>query len=703
MVSFAFIVVALIVSPVFGRSLDAPPSPVSVEKESKPYTKSLVAPTAPHPFSPINTPEKFKNHERSSHSLHARLFHPSPFPSYHAPFGRTANNTRNATSYQQFQQDVLSNDTVNASFINGTGSRVSGFKPATTYTTSKQFASVTPQRQSSITPIPLPTSQPGSNATGNTYYPPAFSYEGNASNPVLWKARPTPKFGYTRNGGRRDMSQPHQFVNMNVIFHGNRSAVDLESTDGVQDIDCKKTQWHIRTKDQAHLDVARSWPQDVILVTGSFCGVAATRKLIEVHELSFLEPDTIVATGKMGYLNNGFPASSISVEFGHHKPTASHSRVTPKTVVSPQSTKDGYEGRVLRQHNQKRNLWGGVKSKFGSAESDVHSHVTSAISHVSTIESSIQSKVTSDVESAASAHFSTSKPMHIQVPKATPTDASPWGSAGKKLASVESIDIWDLGIQVNGIMELGGGFTADLAHIGRNGWASAYMFMNGSDWNFDIPLGLDFRGNNVHYENTNLSIGEPIDFCEEIGCVAIQDVFEIGSTLQMNLNASIDVKSSGKINMGTNFSYAAPAVSWGPASPNASGFGPSNKQKWFNVSDGSIQVTGGIGVDFVQFNGLKIQKYKEADFYVQIVDGVSLVTTVADQQKGPSKPRRDVSVREHPKDILARELSRRDTCAGVGISLALDEEIMLQADAGPFNGGKNLFATQVPLYSTCFS
>ncbi|KAF2234238.1 hypothetical protein EV356DRAFT_502575 [Viridothelium virens] len=28
---------------------------------------------------------------------------------------------------------------------------------------------------------------------------------------------------------------------------------------------------------------------------------------------------------------------------------------------------------------------------------------------------------------------------------------------------------------------------------------------------------------------------------------------------------------------------------------------------------------------------------------------------------------------------------------------------MLQADAGPFNGGATLFATQIPLYSTCIS
>ncbi|KAL9079509.1 MAG: hypothetical protein Q9157_001621 [Trypethelium eluteriae] len=592
-------------------------------------------------------------------------------------------------------KDALSSDRANATLRNSTGLDGPESGPNKNHVASLPFAKVTPQEQSSITPTPLPTSQPGSNTTQNTYFQPAFSHGANPSNPTSWKSQPTPNFAYTRNGGRRDMSQQHQFVNMNVGFHGNRTAVDLESTDGAQQIDCNETHWRIQTKDKAHFDVAMSWPHDVILVTGSFCETGETRRLIEVQELSFPEPSVIVANGKPGFLNNGLPVSTVSVEFGNHRPSDSSSALTPIATAPTQPAAQPDQPGPSTVYNKRgwfKSEWSKATSHIGSAASVVTSHVESAAS-----------VVTSHVEAAASLHGSTSKSMHIQVPKATPTGTSPFSTTGNKLASFHGMDVWDLGMQVNGGIELGGGFTADLAHIGKKGWASAYMFMHGSDWNFDFPLGLEFQGTNEHYENTNLTIGEPIDLCAEFGCIAVQDIFEIGSFLQMNLNATIDVKTSGKINMGTKYSYAAPQVYWGTDSQNATGFEPSNREKWFNVSDGSIQVSGGLGLDFVQLNGLKITKVKEADFYVQIVDGVSVAATVTKEQKGSSKSRRDISAREHPKDVLARELAKRDTCPGLGVKLELDEALMLQADAGPFNGGATLFATQIPLYSTCIS
>ncbi|KAL9091421.1 MAG: hypothetical protein Q9165_004807 [Trypethelium subeluteriae] len=485
------------------------------------------------------------------------------------------------------------------------------------------------------------------------------------------------------------MSAPHQFVKMDVGFHGNRTAVDLESTDGAQQIDCNQTHWRIQTKDQAHFDVAMSWPHDVILVTGSFCDTAETRKLIEAQDLSFPEPSVIVASGRPGFLNNGFPVSIVSAEFGSYKPSDSSSALVPITAAPTQPTAQPHQPEPSNVPNRKRGF-GGIGSFF---KSDVHS-----------VFKSETSKAKSETSKAKSYVSDGSKTMSIQVPKATPTNASPWDNTpGTKLASFQGIDVWDLGMQVNGEMELGGGFTVDLAHIGQKGWATAYMFMHGSDWNFDFPLGLEFQGTNEHYQDTNLTIGEPIDLCLEFGCIAVADMFELGSFLQMNLNATIDVTASGKINMGTNFSYAAPQVYWGTNTQNASGFEPSNSQKWFDVSDGSISVSGGIGVDFEQFNGLKITKVKEADFSVQIVDGVSLAATLTKEQKGSAKSRRDMSAREHSKDVLARELAKKDTCPGVGVKLELDEVLMLQGDAGPFNGGATLFATQIPLYSTCIS
>ncbi|KAI9661767.1 MAG: hypothetical protein M1821_009006 [Bathelium mastoideum] len=339
-----------------------------------------------------------------------------------------------------------------------------------------------------------------------------------------------------------------------------------------------------------------------------------------------------------------------------------------------------------------------------SVGSQITSGGTSAGRQITAGGAGIASSITSQVQSALSLHSSVRKSAHIQIPKATPTDISPWGSPGNKLPSLQGIDIWDLGMQVKGGMELGGGFTADFAHAGSQGWATAHMFMKGSDWNFDFPLGLDFHGTNIHYENTDVPIGQPINLCEELGCIAVQDVFELASALQMNLNASIDVTASGKINMGTNISYAAPAAFWSSnSSKNASGFEPSNNKKWFNVSDGSIQVTGAIGVDLVHFNGLEIKEFHDASFNFRIVDGVSVVVTVTDNLQDTSKLRRDISPRGHSHDVLARELSRRDTCPGIGINLALEEEIMLDGDAGPLNEGIPLYATQIPLYSTCLS
>ena len=539
----------------------------------------------------------------------------------------------------------------------------------------------------SLDRIPVPSDTPSqSDSATHPYYSPAIDYGGNPHNPKAWTAQRTQDYLYTADGGHRDLSVAHHFVKMNVEYDGNRTGVDLELSDGVESIECTPDQWRIQTKDSAHYNVAKHWPENVILVTSTFCKSGASRRLLEVSKLTYAEPDTIIAHGEEGLLGMGPPVSRVRVDMGRYKPVLSKKALDTRTPAAPTF-------RIMR--DWKREVADKEKRGLGSYLGGLGDDLKG---------------LGGDLSKTHSTKFSGT----VHIPTSTPTSISPWATPGNKLVSADGIDLWDLGLQMAGEVDLGGSFSIDVTEIGSDQWFTGELELDGANWNLDFPIGLDFRGTEVSHSWDGFQIIEPVDLCAEIGCFAIENLFELGSFVQVTLNTTIDFKGTGKINMGANFTYANPKASWDVtdgSKNSASGWdGSSTDERWFNVTDGSAELTGAIGLDLTQFNGISLTRLGKATANVSLTDGVSIAVHatrgLGDSTGGSKGRRRSQVTRAHPRDILVREFMKRDTCAsggGTSVGLDLEEQVILQAGIGQFGTAPALWATQVPLYSTCIS
>ena len=594
------------------------------------------------------------------------------------------------------------------------------------------------------------------------------------------------------------MSQSHPFIKLSIQYEGNRTGVDLEGTDGIKTIQCSPNVWRIWTKDEAHFNVARRWDKDVILVTSTFCPSGSSRRLIQVHEISYGEPDTIIAHGQQSLLGLAPPVSQMRANFGHHMPNQQN--LSRRALDTPQLE--------VKEHNIDRRILGGLTSAAGglfdsatsgvvgvatSATGDAGGDVTTAASAVGgvattaasdaggavTIATSdaggaittatsaagcaittatsaaggevttatsagggelsiatsgaegaittatsivageattvisdganIYSHVTSNVASLLSHNISASLKTSVQLPTATPTDASPWGSPGTNVISYNNMDVWDLGFQMSREVMLEGDFEIHVSKVCQNGFLTGYMGIEGSNWKLDFSLGLDFK--NAHFKKSwdNYQIMQPINLCPEFGYFAVANVFKIGSEINLNLKLTLGVNANGKLNMGANSSYDQPKAKWvfGEHQRNSASGWDGKPERWFNLTEGTVDLTGGIGIELQQFNGIKFPNLPDAGVNAQLTNGVSIVTSIASGFEGTSpssKARRDFSKRQHAKDILARELSKKDTCTkdgGIAVGLELEEVVMVQASAGPIGTDIPIWQTKKPLYSTC--
>ena len=692
-----------------------------------------------------------------------------------------------------------------------------------TPTTHSLFPKVTAQ---TLEPIPVRqtvASQPTSSSQKKKTYLPAVDFGGNPRNPTAWAPQPTQDYVFTPSGGRRDLSKHHQFLKLNIDY-GDRSGVDLELSDGVKAIVCRPDEWQIQTNDAAHFNVAkRHWDQNSVLVTSTFCKSGASRRILQVNSLSFLEPDTIIAHGREGLLGMGPPAKKLSVNSGFHRPgpaqglqregSSHHSPQSKRTRTSGISsavkrrrfdhflvtttagaTQDWQRRTPRREHP----LWDKFTSDVAGAFSTLKSDVDGAFSTLSSDVAGVVSTATSDVAGAVSTatsdaaggfvtatsdaagvidtatsdaagawmsmtsgavaayHTITSDAASVyqnataagesalsrftslgesvfdkvtawvehshtmdvsgsvQFPKATPTGASPFGRPGESLTpsgGIHGINIWDLGAQLKGSIDVGLGFSVDLTALSSDPskFFAGYIDVVGTDWDLDIPIGLDFQDAGVSVPIPHWELMPPVDLCADIGCFALENVFELGADLELVSNITLQVNATGKIETGVNLGYSSVHWHWDsdPQKRKATAK-QSHRDKWFKISDGTVSVEGDIGVDFIQFNGIKLDFVKDANVNISFVDGISIGAKVSSGTEGNmnENSRRDISLREHPRDILIREFLKRDTCTsngGVSVELHLDEVLILQAGI-PFIGtAPTLWGTDVPLYTTCIA
>ncbi|KAI9654076.1 MAG: hypothetical protein M1821_006787 [Bathelium mastoideum] len=637
----------------------------------------------------------------------------------------------------------------------------------------------------SLPPIPVP---PG-NSTGpsGNYFLPAYHWGNNSHMPSAWQPQPTQAFVFTPSGGQRDLSQSHPFIQVTVEYHGNRTGVDLEGTDGISDITCGPDYWKIQTKDAEHFQFAKSWNRDNILVTTTWCQSGSSRRLIQVSNVTYLPPDTIMVYGQESLFGLGSPVSKMRTSFGTHRPDLSK-----RNLYKPQPDTNLKWKRA--HQNPKRDIFGDAGSFFGGLGSTITSDAGDAASSITSDGGDVASSITSDggdvassitsdggdlastitsgamgaestltsgavgaestltsgavgvestltsgavglestVTSAADSIYTVvtsdaksvftmvtgdigkllqqniSKTMSttVQIPKSAPTQISPWGNYGEKLFTFNNMDFWNLGVQLAGSIEMEGDIEIYAEKVGTDAFIKGHLGLTGSAWKLDFPVGVVFRNAEFNAQWQRYQLMEPLSLCPEFGCFAVENIFELGSFVQLVLNITLNVNATGKITMGSNNSYADPTAIWsfgGDHSHNVSGWQGVHK-KWFNASDGIGSVEGSLGVDLQQYNGLNFPMLPMGQVGASIANGVSIVAHVKSGVKGNDHQRRDMSKREHAKDILARELAKRDTCVedgGIDVILDLQEQVVIQAGLGPLTKDIPLWATQIPLTSTC--
>ena len=615
--------------------------------------------------------------------------------------------------------------------------------------------------QGSLSPIPVPT-EPSSNS--GKYFQPAIYWGNDSHLPSAWVPQLSQAYVFTPTGGYRDMSQHHPFIQLNVAFDGNHTGVDLEGTDGIRDIDCGQDLWQIRTKDDEHFNVAKQWPDNVILITSTFCQSGSSRRLLQVDRLSYEEPDIIIAHGKQSLFALAPPIAMVHAQFGHHKPALWRRQLnTPQRRTFRKSKRKSSHEKRLHIGNplsDATSAAGGAASDIASGATGVASTAESAGTGVaSTAESagtgvattaesagtgvattaesagtgiattaeslgtglattitsgagSIYTQASSDIASLISKTFSAGTSQTIHIVPASPTADSPWGSPGAQITSYQGMELWDLGLQLSGGVEMEGDFVIHTTDVAQDGILTGGMGINGSEWQLDFPLGLNFQNANFKIMWDSLQIMEPIDLCPELGCFAIENVFELGSEINLVLNMTFDVQhTTGKLNLGTNITYPQPQANWvfGDHSKHSATGWEGEHKKWFDLSDGTVNFAGGLGIEIQQFNGISFPSIPNAGLSVSLSDGVSIVAHVSANTKGVSsssdtRRKRNTTNRKHAKDILARELMKKDTCASIGgvdVSLDLEEQVVVQAGAIFVGTSIPIWATQIPLTSTC--
>ncbi|KAL9084384.1 MAG: hypothetical protein Q9165_008098 [Trypethelium subeluteriae] len=318
----------------------------------------------------------------------------------------------------------------------------------------------------------------------------------------------------------------------------------------------------------------------------------------------------------------------------------------------------------------------GIQGAISTGTSDANGAISTGTSDangaISTGTSDANGAISTAQSSALGAFdqtVSTTVSKSVQIPKSTPTGVSPWGNPGNKEFSFLGMDFWDLGIKLSGGVEFEGDFEIDTNKIGQSGFLNGFLGINGSNWEFDFPLGINFQDAHFRHSWTTWQIIEPFDICPDVGCFALENVFELGSELQVTLNLTLEVNATGKLTTGINVTYSQPAAQWnfGDESKNSATGWNGRHEKWFNYTDGSVALTGSLGFDLTQFNGISFPRVPNGNVNVSFSNGVSLVGHVGLDAKGNSQSKRsNVSKREHPKDILARALIKKDTCMDNG-------------------------------------
>ncbi|KAL9071508.1 MAG: hypothetical protein Q9157_005450 [Trypethelium eluteriae] len=585
--------------------------------------------------------------------------------------------------------------------------------------------------------------------------PPAVHFSKPKNNPQNWVPSNQHSLDYAE-GGMSSSDHAHHFARSDYTFQND--VVALEFSDGVQNIECEKDHWKVQIKDQPHMKVAEQWPQDVTLMMFGFCNSGNGRLFVESKGHYVTGPLQITVVGEAIPINK-VPKKYMRSQVGHYKPQkqkrdlAQAKTVPVDPMITPAPT-------AAPQIYEKRGLFGGFKSAIqgltskagsvvsdatsvaGSAESEVTSAVVSVATQASSAISSVASEATSKADSVVSDVTSGAKSVeskvtsavasvvsdvrnfnktwgthwHVSHPTASPTSSSPFGPAVTKLGTIHNLDIWDMGIGLVGDASLSGSLAIDFLAPKVE---EAKVALDASEVAFNLPVGIVADASDIQHSFT-FDLGN----IEVVPPGFVLEGFAIGNWFELDLNITLGVKVSGDFDLGTNLTISDAKAEWDVLdnSNNVLTNWKPKVDKWFHAHNGKAEIKAALGFDVKYAFGYNITALEHLPgnklFSFSSLEA-SLVESIAVEAKAlidipDSKRKRDLGIgpessqftRNHPKDILRRELARFDTCdqrGGIPFTLSLADNIFMQAGLGALIGTKiPIWTWTTPLWSTCF-
>ena len=665
---------------------------------------------------------------------------------HHHPHHHPHNGTRNATAHAQ--------STTSKGFLSNAHS-LSSKTTLTEITTEHPTKGQTGMWGEAAGPTiryPPPRAQPSKPPLALA---PALHFSRPKNNPQNWKPSADHTLDYAE-GGMSTPDHQHHFARANYTFRD--EVVGLEFSDGIQNVECKKDHWIMNIKDQHHLEVAEKWPQTVTLMMFGFCNAGNGRLFIQARSHSRTGPREITVMGERMDINT-IPKKYMRTEIGLYKPPAQRKRDLGSAVPKPRDPTIT-PAPTIPKHN-KRGLFGGFTSAIGGLTSDAGSVVsdatsgaesvvsdatsgaesmaTQASSAISSVASeatsgaesvvsdvtsgavSVASKVTSAVASVANdiRHFNKTwgTNWHVSHPTAPPTSSSPFRPAVTKLGTIHNLDIWDLGVGIVGNATLEGSLAVDFLTDPDKAVKEAKVTLDVDEFEMNLPVGIVADASDLQHSFT-FDLGN----IEVVPPGYVLEGFAVGNWWELDLNVTLGVKASGQFDLGTNLSISNAKAQWDMLDSNGNenfGWKPEVKN-WFHSHDGQAEIKAAIGFDvkyafgynitaLQNIPGNKLLKFSSVE--------ASLVESIALEAKAlidipDSKRKRDLPpesgsfTRNHPKDILRRELAKFDTCdkrGGIPFMLSLADNFFMQAGVGALIGTKvPIWTWTTPLWSTCF-
>ncbi|KAI9695231.1 MAG: hypothetical protein M1820_008803 [Bogoriella megaspora] len=585
-----------------------------------------------------------------------------------------------------------------------------------------------------------------------TQLKPAVALGKAPNNPENWRPTADHKFNYAEEG-KNNPDTAHLFAVSNIKFLG--PTIALDHSDGVADIRCDSNTWFVDVRDEAHMSVAKTWKKGDTLVQFTFCDAGNARMFLNITEIHPIGMLKLKAIGEL--MDFEQTMAEAKGGWGHYNPDATDklkrdvkptvTTIRNPVITPPPSTHELHE----------RGLWSKAKSGLGHITSGIASVVSDAtqgavsiateatsaigsvasaatsegasvISDVSSKADSVVSQATSAVGSVASEAENFSKTMgaswSVSHPSYPPTSSSPFGPAVTNLWSIDNIDVWDLGVGIVGTTTLTGTIAADFVKLKVN-TAQVQLTTKGFEMNF--PIGLDAHAADVQHSFTFPFPPIP----EEVSPFGIEtEWFKCGLWFEIDVNATIGVKASGKYDLGVNLSIpnAQATLDMADSSQNnESGWKPDIK-KWFKTEDGTAELKASFGFDFSIMIGLNVTKMNLISAHAQLTDSVALEakalidipgSDLNDNKNIHKRDLRGVSAqphrarrrgfslhRRHPRDILLHEFEKGDTCAaegGIPFELDFADNVFLGADLGPIDKTIGFWSWTTPLWTTCFS